>query len=295
MSAFALFVLVAPLPAAFVELTPVADASLFEKEPDFNSGQSSLVAGRNRAIDTARARALMKFDLAAAIPSGAHITRATLTIEVVKTPAGGAEPSTFALRRMLRDWGEGVQSGTGGGAPAEPNEATWNSRFHGGELWAAPGGSNGFDVVDMNSSTVPVGLSGSYTFPSTANLVADVQAWLNSSATNFGWMLRSLDEASFGTARRFGSREYIPASSRPTLVVEYVTTPTILAIEQTDAGTRLTMRFPSNQSHRIEYRPVLANNEWFLLTNFPPQTSNSIQSFIDATAVTQRIYRAVAP
>lgn len=282
-------------PGASVTLIPVADTSLFEYSPDFNSGQSSLVAGRIRSVAANRARALMKFDVAAAIPAGALITGATLTIEVVKAPAGGAEPSTFGLRRVLRDWGEGVQSGTGGGFPAATNEATWNSRFHGVELWAAPGGSSGVDYVDVWSSTVPVGAYGSFTFPSASNLVADLQAWLNAPGTNFGWMLASLDEISLGTARRFGSREYVPASSRPTLVVEFLVPPAILSIERVTAGAQLTVAFPASQTHRIEYRTTLATNGWSLLAGFPAAPTNRVFSIIDATAATQRVYRATAP
>lgn len=283
-----------PVLAGSVTLMPVADTSMFELSPDFNSGQSSLVAGRIRSGETNRARALVKFDLAA-IPAGALITGATLTLEVVKSPAGGAEPSTFGLRRLMRDWGEGAQSGTGGGSPAATNEATWNARFHGTASWAAPGGSNGVDFTDAWSSTVPVGTHGSFTFPSTAQLVADVQVWLTTPGTNFGWLIASLDEVSLGTARRFASREYVPDSSRPTLTVDYLLPPAMLAIERVAAGAQLTVAFPANQTHRVEFRSSLTTNDWSLLTNFPAAPTNHVAVILDATTATQRVYRATAP
>src|SRR5262245_41347663 len=101
-----------------VTLIPTADTSLFEHDPDFNSGQSSLVAGRNQPDPIGRARALLRFDPATQIPPGAVVVSASLTLTIVRQPSGGAEPSTFVMRRLLRDWGEGVQSGQGGGGPA---------------------------------------------------------------------------------------------------------------------------------------------------------------------------------
>jgi hypothetical protein len=47
-------------------------------------------------------------------------------------------------------------------------------------------------------------------------MVADVQAWVNNGATNFGWILMAQDEN--GAAVRFASREGSPA---PSLVIDY--------------------------------------------------------------------------
>jgi hypothetical protein len=56
-------------------------------------------------------------------------------------------------------------------------------------------------------------------FASNAGLVADMQAWVDSPATNFGWILISESEETSGTARRFGAREN--GSTAPALVVTF--------------------------------------------------------------------------
>ena len=58
------------------------------------------------------------------------------------------------------------------------------------------------------------------TFASTAQIVADVQDWLDNPATNFGWILVG-NEADPTTARRFESREAASIGTRPRLVVSF--------------------------------------------------------------------------
>lgn len=52
-------------------------------------------------------------------------------------------------------------------------------------------------------------------------LVADVQAWLDDPATNFGWLIKG-NEFNFPTTKRFDTRENAPGV-RPTLTVEFAT------------------------------------------------------------------------
>jgi hypothetical protein len=56
-----------------------------------------------------------------------------------------------------------------------------------------------------------------------AGLVADVQAWVNGTAPNFGWILLG-NETPIATAKRFDSSENSNTSFRPRLVVEYMGT-----------------------------------------------------------------------
>ena len=51
-------------------------------------------------------------------------------------------------------------------------------------------------------------------------MAADLQGWVNSAATNFGWILLG-DEVTNPSARRFDSRESAPAGLRPALAVSY--------------------------------------------------------------------------
>ncbi|MSU20737.1 MAG: hypothetical protein EXS30_05010 [Pedosphaera sp.] len=60
---------------------------------------------------------------------------------------------------------------------------------------------------------------GNYTFPSTSDLVADVQSWLTNPQSNFGWILISQSEGTPRTARRLGSSEN--PSTAPSLVIQF--------------------------------------------------------------------------
>ena len=51
-------------------------------------------------------------------------------------------------------------------------------------------------------------------------MVADAQAWLDTPATNFGWILIG-NEAQLKTAKRFNSRENPNSSNRPVLTLDY--------------------------------------------------------------------------
>lgn len=55
-----------------------------------------------------------------------------------------------------------------------------------------------------------------------------MQSWLDTPASNFGWILRA-DESSPGTARRIDSRE-ANALTRPTLMITYTEAPAAVPI-----------------------------------------------------------------
>ena len=102
------------------------------------------------------------------------------------------------------------------------SEVTWNSRLA-GVPWQSPGADGGADAAANESSTVEILDVGTYTFPSSSALVADVQAWVNDPSRNFGWMLQSQDEGTPKTARLFGSRE--SGNSAPILGIDYSFSP----------------------------------------------------------------------
>ncbi len=208
-------------------LTPSADTTLMERFPDNNlGGQEFFNSGTTQNYTTNRG--LLKFDLAAQVPANALITGVTLTLDVVKQPVDGFTPSNFALHRMLRDWGEGNQSGNPPvlGAPARFGEANWTHRFAlTSEEWAAPGGVAEIDFAAAASGESYIyGLDFSpYTFASTPAMLADAQGWLADPAGNFGWMLLTQDETGNFTARRFASSE--DPFRAPLLMVEFTVVP----------------------------------------------------------------------
>ena len=59
----------------------------------------------------------------------------------------------------------------------------------------------------------------SATWSSTAQMVADVQGWLNNPATNFGWVLKSDEIQDIGIY--IASSEATNLAHRPTLTIDY--------------------------------------------------------------------------
>ncbi|MHC4080414.1 MAG: DNRLRE domain-containing protein [Planctomycetota bacterium] len=196
-----------------VALTPVKDNTLFSTGTTSNGAGESIFSGQTGG--GIRQRAVLAFDVADAVPAGARITGATLTLHLVQTSSG---PQTHTLHRVLADWGEGTSSSGGGsGAPATPGDATWLHTFYPDQFWAAPGG----DFAAEISAVQTVGSAGvAYTWPSTPQMIADVQSWLDVPSENFGWLLMG-NEDDVQTAKKFASRESPQFELRPALTIEF--------------------------------------------------------------------------
>ncbi|MSU64469.1 MAG: DNRLRE domain-containing protein [Pedosphaera sp.] len=200
-----------------VTLTASADTTLHQTVPDNNLGsQFDFAAGATGKIE--KTRALIKFDLVGKLPQDATVTKVALTLKVTKQPSSGGASSTFELRRVLKPWGEGTKSGLVG-EEATSGEATWKARMHPSDKWSQPGGEIGTDFSTTVSASIAVGDRGSYTFASTADLIADIQQWSSHPELNFGWVLMSQAETTAETARRFGARE--DPVNAPSLAVEF--------------------------------------------------------------------------
>ena len=182
------------------------------------AGQYFFVGRTTQGANSIR-RGLIAFDFAGSIPAGSIVVSATLRLDLSQTTLG---PQPVELHRLTANWGEGTSNATtmggGMGAPATPGDATWIHRFYNTTFWAAPGG----DFVVTASATTTVGsVVGFYTWGPTAGMVADVQTWLDTPATNFGWLLLG-NETTTTTAKRFNTREHSDPTTRPALIVEYV-------------------------------------------------------------------------
>ncbi len=205
--------------ADVVTLTPVKDNSLFQISTGSLSNGSGqyLFAGRTaQSSDASRRRALVSFDIAGSIPAGSTITSVSVTLNMSRT-AGGS--SGVALHRVFADWGEGASNASGEegtGAGAAPGDATWLHTFFDTDTWVTPGG----DFEPTFSERIIVAGLGSYTWPSTALLIADVQAWLDQPTDNFGWIVIGSELATL-TAKRFDSREHPDPSRRPVLTIQF--------------------------------------------------------------------------
>src|SRR5215472_10271094 len=206
--------------AAIIVINPSKDNTLYEYDPaegDHSNGAGfHFFAGEN-AMGELR-RGVLAFDVAGAIPAGSTITAVSLTLNMSMTPAG---LETVELHKLLADWGEGTSHapmGEGDGAPATPNDATWRHRFFDTIFWTSEGG----DFSATVSASQSVGGIGQYTWTS-AQMVADVQSWLDDPASNFGWLVLG-DESAAATAKRFDTRE---SASPPMLTIQYIPGPRV--------------------------------------------------------------------
>jgi hypothetical protein len=200
--------------AGTVNIMPSKDNTLYEYDPaegDHSNGAGfHLFAGENGQGEVRRG--VLAFDIAGTIPPGSTITAVSLSMNMSMTPAGAL---TVELHKLLADWGEGTSHapmGEGDGAPATPNDATWRHRFFDSVFWTTQGG----DFSATVSASQSVGGTGHYTW-SSAQMVADVQSWLDNPASNFGWLVLG-DETAIATAKRFDTRE---SASPPMLTIEF--------------------------------------------------------------------------
>ena len=217
----------APLLAQRVDITipAMADATLYEDltGSTSNGGGTGIFIGNTAG--GLRRRALVQFDIAAAVPAGARIVFVQLGLTVAQTPL--PTPIDVDLFRVLQPWGEGrtVAAGNGGsGGVALPGDATWIHTFQ-PQLWNTPGGH--FAAASSGRFAMPA--AGAFTLGTTSQMIADVQDWLDGGAPNAGWLLKT-DEVAASTAHRLFSREETQAGVRPSLAIGYVPAGNALAV-----------------------------------------------------------------
>ncbi|MGD8376983.1 MAG: multicopper oxidase domain-containing protein, partial [Acidobacteriota bacterium] len=201
--------------AVVVDIPASKDNTLYDNNSPLSNGAGDhFFAGitQSRKIR----RGVIAFDVAAAIPAGSTINSVTLTLYMSRTTA---PDETVNLHRLLADWGEGTSQATGeegGGASPATGDATWEHTFFDTDFWISPGGD--FDAIPSASQTVGMAL-GYYAWTA-PDMITDVQGWLDSPGTSFGWILigRETDRRS---AKRFDSRTNPVVAQRPVLTVDY--------------------------------------------------------------------------
>jgi hypothetical protein len=205
--------------AGMISINPSKDNTLYEynsSEGDLSNGAGFHFFAGEDAMNEIR-RGVLAFDIAGNIPPGSTITGVTLSLNMSRTAFDTAV--TVELHKLLADWGEGTSHAPGEegmGAPATPNDATWRHRFYDTVFWATQGG----DFSATASASQSVGPVGQYTW-SSAQMMTDVQSWLDNPATNFGWLVLG-DESAGATAKRFDTRE---SASPPVLTIVYTEPP----------------------------------------------------------------------
>jgi hypothetical protein len=224
--------------AASVTIGASKDNSIFRNAPNNSAGGSAGIFAGTTAFGAPR-RGLIAFDVAGSVPAGATITSAELTLYL--GVAGGAVGKNIGLHRLDKDWGEGTAGSAlptvrsaGNGFSASPGDATWNANYFGMSVWSSPGAASDFYALASSSTVVDDAVDMPFTWASTPALVRDVQNWLDSPATNFGWAIVNADEVNIATARAFYSREAtmdasgdpLDLSHRPALTISFVPEPT---------------------------------------------------------------------
>ena len=203
------------LHATTVTLSSAADSTLIS-DPDgypWALGMAyQIYAGRvgDQGLGTLR-RGLIRFDTST-IPPGSVITSVQLKLYMSATQSGAFN---ISLHRALESWGEGASFAFGGGgAPAQPGDATWVNRFYPGQPWTTPGGV--YDSVA--SATKSVSGIAWYTWTSSTRLVSDVQGWVTTPTNNWGWLVLG-NETTLQSVKRFDSRN--SKVNNPQLIVTY--------------------------------------------------------------------------
>jgi hypothetical protein len=203
--------------AGTVTLEADRDATLIERaDGDLALGASpSLFVGATaQGEGAASRRALIRFDVASAIPRNASIVRVELSVAVLPSNPG---PHAVRLHRVLADWGEGTSVGFGGrGVPAEPGDATWIHTFHDDATWVRPGGQ----FVAAPSAEFVLGDPGLVVLEGSAKMLADVRAWAAAPERNFGWIWIGEEDRPF-SVQILAAREMAIDALRPRLTVEY--------------------------------------------------------------------------
>jgi hypothetical protein len=200
--------------ATTININPIKDNTLYEFVP-LDGDRSNALGVHFFAGMTAESlirRGVLAFNIAGSIPPGSTITSVSLSMNMSRTIS---DTRTVELHVLLADWGEGTSNADaqeGEGAPATPNDATWRHRFYNTIFWTTQGG----DFSATASASQSVGGIGQYIW-SSAQMVADVQSWLDNPATNFGWLVLG-DESTSPTSKRFDTRE---STSPPVLTIEY--------------------------------------------------------------------------
>ncbi len=220
--------------SAIATIYPSQDNTLAAELPNNSSGACDSIFAGMTDNNFAR-RAVLQFDLSS-IPPGSIINSVTLGMTVTRGSNHAATP--MSLHRVTTAWGEGSNScgarGGGQGEAAVTGAATWNSATHNQTTWSTPGGGGDYSTTVSSStlvdSTAPV-------WPSTQEMIDDVQGWLDDPLSNHGWILMDA-ESSPTTARRFDSRE---GTARPALVVNFTPAGPVEACCQTDGSCSLTV------------------------------------------------------
>jgi hypothetical protein len=223
-----------------VELQAEKDNTLYEDSGgNFSNGVGQyLFAGKTNLGELRRA--VVAFDLSGVLPDGATVDSVQFQLTMNKSRG---TTHFVHLHRITQDWGEGTSDADGqegiGGDAAE-GDATWMHAFRPSTFWTRAGG----DFKTLESASIAVSSVGSAIWYNSADLLNDVQHWLDNPAENFGWLVMG-DEIVDASAQRFASRENPTESARPAMRIYYSVNATYVEEQATPESLRLTAAWPN--------------------------------------------------
>lgn len=179
-------------------LPPSADAWLFQWTPTTNYGSSVDIEVYPWSSPSVTKRGIIRFEHTS-IPGGAVVNSARIYLHESGTRGYNR---TLALHRVTRSWTEGGVS--------------W-SRTDGTNVWTSPGG----DYAATPSATAYVVWGGGPLDWDFWDITGDVQAFVNGTLTNNGWLIKDTVEDDSQDYWFFDSKEAANASYRPYLLIDY--------------------------------------------------------------------------
>jgi hypothetical protein len=212
--------------AATRMVAPSGDTFINSVSPDGNNGASpSIFTGTDGHAGLMRG--LVRFDLPSELQGRVTVTSVQLSMTVELLPNGTVGAAVETLQSLTQPWVQGNGVGgngsftTGQGCGGSIFGATWNqSSCAAGTNWVTPGGAVSATISgQVNTAGVPAG--GVVVWDSAANplMNADLQSWIDSPSSNFGWRISSSTEGTIAAAQRFFSTE--AGASAPALTVTY--------------------------------------------------------------------------
>lgn len=295
-----------------ITLTPVADTTLWEREPTHNLGGAGMLPVGTIGDDGNRSKShlLLKFDVAGSLPANAVIDSAVLKLHQLRSPGTSPSNKTFRGYRVLFDWGEGNKAYGDPQIPlqttleATEGEATWMDRMFGveGNAWLSPGGAIDSDFGDDPNFEFFSQSGADRDYEPSVMLAGleSLMSWVASPESNFGWAIVVDSENTPYTARQLASRENANPAYRPQLTIVYtVPGPAQPAIQSIVRNGNL-IAIDYSAEAGVIYRPQFKETvDAVIWTDLPDQgplgSAGSLEFIDDVTGVAERYYQITIP
>lgn len=216
-----------------IELYPSKDNTIYYNNGALaadslsNGDGGSFVAGTPNTPNYYR-RALIHFNIKTKLESSKLLSltvdSVVLKIHAQQNAKHDEAARHFTLHKLNQDWDQGasIAEDPGRGAQAQNKDATWKWSKYPGSLWATAGG-NFVSTASATTGTLTGDLLEADVFwrssvSGNEQMKTDVQEWVNASGSNYGWLIKGVEDGGERKATMFYSSE---SDYPPTLTVYY--------------------------------------------------------------------------